>query len=92
MDAPTLDRGAYVFGAFHLDAARRTLTRDGVPVALTPTVFDLFCHLVANAGRVIAKEELFEAVWPGRYLDDSNLTTTSVFVLRKALKVAGRRN
>jgi eukaryotic-like serine/threonine-protein kinase len=88
MDASTLDRGGYVFGAFHLDAARRTLTRDGVSVALTPTVFDLLRHLVANAGRVIAKDELFEAVWPGRYLDDSNLTTT-VFVLRKALKDAG---
>ena len=88
MDLPTLERGAYVFGAFRLNPARRTLTRDGVPVALTPTVFDLLRHLVANAGRIVGKEELIETVWAGRFLDESNLTTT-VFVLRKALKAAG---
>ena len=88
MDAPTPPRGAYVFGAFHLDPARRALTRDGGPVALTPTVFDLLCHLVANAGRIVGKDELVETVWAGRFLDESNLTTT-VFVLRKALRDAG---
>jgi DNA-binding winged helix-turn-helix (wHTH) protein/tetratricopeptide (TPR) repeat protein len=88
MDAPTLERSAYAFGAFHLDAARRTLTRDGVPVALTPTVFDLLHHLVANAGRIVGKEELIETVWAGRFLDESNLTTT-ISVLRKALKESG---
>jgi TolB-like protein/DNA-binding winged helix-turn-helix (wHTH) protein/Tfp pilus assembly protein PilF len=74
----------YEFGAFRLDAERRLLWRGGEPVALTPKVFDVLCALVQNAGQIIAKEQLLQAVWPDSYVEESNLTQT-VFVLRKAL-------
>ena len=81
-------RDAYRFGAFELDPARRTLTRAGQPVALTPTVLDVLVHLVENAGRVVSKDELLEAVWPGRLVEETNVKQT-VFTLRRALAAGG---
>jgi hypothetical protein len=40
---------------------------------------------VANAGRVVTKEELLKAVWPDSFVEESNLTQ-HVFRLRKALR------
>ena len=77
-------RTVYAFGPFILDGARRVLTRDGAAVALRPTVFDTLLYLVEHPGRVITKEELFDAVWPGKVVEESNITQT-IFMLRHAL-------
>jgi TolB-like protein/DNA-binding winged helix-turn-helix (wHTH) protein/Tfp pilus assembly protein PilF len=82
------ERGSYGFGRFQMDAARRTLTRDGAAVALTPTLFDTLMYLVENPARVVTKEELLSAIWPRRFVDESNLTQ-AIFMLRKALRNAG---
>ena len=84
MDRSVRDRGLYAFGSFRLDPTRRLLTREGAPVALTPTVFDTLLYLVENSGRVVSKEELLDAVWPRRLVEEANITQT-VFTLRKAL-------
>src|SRR5579859_3322957 len=88
MDSSVRERAAYAFGSFRLDAARRLLTRGGEPVALTPTVFDTLLYLVENPGRVVTKEELLDAVWPRRVVEDSNVSQT-IFTLRKALNGSG---
>jgi len=84
MDTSVRPKGLYGFGPFVLDPVRRLLTREGTPVALTPTVFDTLLHLVENHGRVVTKDELLDAIWPGRVVEESNVTQT-VFTLRKAL-------
>src|SRR5260370_41969325 len=65
----------YVFGDHRLDVDRRELRRGGEPVALEPQVFDLLVHLVRNPDRVVSKNELLEAVWGGRIVSESALTT-----------------
>jgi eukaryotic-like serine/threonine-protein kinase len=77
-------RTVFAFGAFVLDGARRVLTRDGAALALRPTVFDTLLYLVEHPGRVVTKEELFDTVWPGRVVEESNITQT-IFMLRQAL-------
>ncbi|HXQ14216.1 MAG TPA: winged helix-turn-helix domain-containing protein [Caulobacteraceae bacterium] len=77
-------RALYGFGPFVLDGGRRVLTRDGAVVALRPTVFDTLLFLVEHPGRVVTKEELFDAVWPGKVVEESNITQT-IFMLRNAL-------
>lgn len=84
MDRSVREAGVIVFGPFRLDPARRTLTREGAGVSITPTVFDTLLHLVENAGRVVTKDELLEAIWPGRVVEESNVSQT-IFTLRKAL-------
>jgi DNA-binding winged helix-turn-helix (wHTH) protein/tetratricopeptide (TPR) repeat protein len=88
MDRSVRLQGLYAFGPFVLDPARRVLMRNAEPVALTPTVFDTLLHLVDNFGRVVTKEELLDAVWPRRLVEESNVTQT-IFTLRKALGCGG---
>ena len=53
------------FGDFVLDRAQRRLLRSGEDVYLPPKTFELLLHLLQNRGRVLTKDELLEAVWPG---------------------------
>ena len=46
----------------------------GQTLFLTPTEFDILWYLCENAGRVVASEELFEAVWKEKYLTASSNT------------------
>ena len=73
---------------------RRLLAR-GVPVALGGRAFDLLLALIEQRDRVVGKDELLAAVWPGVVVEENNLTV-QISSLRKALgahaiaTVAGR--
>jgi TolB-like protein/DNA-binding winged helix-turn-helix (wHTH) protein/Flp pilus assembly protein TadD len=64
----------YEFGDFHLDTAKRLLWRDGVPVPLTPRVFETLLYMVEHHDTVLDKERLMEAVWPDSIVEENNLT------------------
>src|SRR4029453_18763504 len=72
------------FGPFQLDEEARRLSHLGEPVPLTAKVFDTLSVLVRNHGRVLDKEELLSAIWPGTAVEEANLTQ-NVFTLRKVL-------
>jgi len=76
--------GSLVFGRYRLDNAQGVLFCDGSPVALVPKAISLLNHLLANAGRVVRKEELIAAVWPNSVVEEGNLAKL-VFLLRKEL-------
>jgi TolB-like protein len=65
----------YLFEDYALDTDRRELLRQGELVSLEPQVFDLLVHLVQNRDRVLTKDDLFSAVWNGRFVSESALTT-----------------
>ena len=74
----------YTFGPFVLDVTDRSLKRDGVPVPLTPKLFDLLVALVEGAGRLVEKDALLKKVWPDVAVEEGNLTK-GVFSLRQLL-------
>jgi len=74
----------YRFGQFALDSRKRTLFRADSPVSLTPKAFDVLLFLVQNPNRLVAKEELLEAVWGDTFVEEGNLTQY-ISHLRKAL-------
>lgn len=74
----------YEFGPFRLDPAEHRLTRDGSPASLPPKAFELLLLLVQNSGRLLTKEQIMAALWPGGFVEDANLTV-SISLLRKAL-------
>jgi len=80
----SLESQIYRFAGFELEPGERRLCRDGRLVPLTPKVFELLVLMVESAGRVLGKDDLMAALWPGRFVMESNLTK-HVWLLRKAL-------
>jgi adenylate cyclase len=65
----------YSFEDFSLDTARRELRRSGALIALQPQVFDLLEFVIRNRERVVSKDDLLAAVWKGRIVSESTLST-----------------
>ena len=78
------DRLSYQFGDFTLDVAKGCVCRAGQEVKLRPKVFEALKYLVENAGRLISKKELIQAVWPDSFVTDDSLVQCTV-ELRRAL-------
>lgn len=72
------------FGPFEFDSERRELRRDGAGLHLTPKAFDFLALLIAEAPRVVRKEELHERLWPGTFVSDATLVSL-VKEVRRAL-------
>ena len=80
----------YEFDDFVLDTGRVELRRGSKLVDIEPQVFDLLVHLIANQDRVVSSEELFEAVWAGRIVSLSTLTSR-INAARKAIGDSGAK-
>ena len=80
----SLPNMVYEFGPFRLDPAESRLSRDAVPVPLTPKAFETLVVLVARAGRLVDKAELRREVWPDAVVEESSLSQ-HVYLVRKAL-------
>ena len=65
----------YFFEDFVLDPGRRELRRGGDAIAVQPQVFDLLEYLIINRNRVVSKDDILQAVWGGRIVSESALTT-----------------
>lgn len=63
----------------------------GRDVQLTPIEFSILCYLCENQGRVVSSEELFEAVWGEKYLDNNNTVMAHIGRLREKLREPARK-
>ncbi|MCW5691940.1 MAG: winged helix-turn-helix domain-containing protein [Pseudolabrys sp.] len=62
------------FAGFELDPQRAELRGvDGAPIKLRPKTFEMLRLLAANAGRVLSKQELMEALWPKVHVSEDSL-------------------
>lgn len=83
-DAPGAAPRRLYFQQHTVDLARRALFRDGVEVHLHPRAFDTMMYLLTHPGRVLAKDELLQAIWPDVVVGENNLAQ-SIRELREAL-------
>jgi hypothetical protein len=71
--AGTRVEGTYRFGPFQLDVRERRLSRGQEIIPLRLEVFETLRVLVANAGRLVTKQQLLDAVWPETPVEENNL-------------------
>jgi TolB-like protein/tetratricopeptide (TPR) repeat protein len=74
----------YFFEDYALDTDRREIRRGSDVVSVTAQVFDLLVYLIGNRNRVVSKDDLMAAIWDGRIVSDSALTTR-LNVVRKVI-------
>jgi DNA-binding winged helix-turn-helix (wHTH) protein len=80
----------FVFGDYALDVSRRELRRGSGLIAIEPQVFDLLVYLLQNRERVVSKDDLLEAVWGGRIVSESTLTSR-INAARRAVGDSGEQ-
>ena len=69
-----------------IDLARRTVSRDGAPIHLTPIEWDLLRTFVASRGRTLTHSQLFRAVWNQPAGDPQQYLRVHVANLRRKIE------
>ncbi len=62
----------------------------GKELQLTPTEFSVLWYLCAHQGKVVMSEELFEAVWGEKYLNNNNTVMAHIGRLREKMREPAR--
>jgi DNA-binding winged helix-turn-helix (wHTH) protein len=62
------------FDRFSLDFVRGCLRAGEQDIDLRPKSFEVLCYLVHNAGRLVAKQELLDAIWPNVIVTDDSIS------------------
>jgi len=75
----------YRFSSFRLDPQTWRLRKNDELRPLRPKTFAILRYLLDNAGRLVTKEDLFAAVWPGVKVENSALRVC-MNELRQALE------
>jgi TolB-like protein len=65
----------FLFENYALDTDRRELRCGADAIPVEPQVFDLLAYLIKNRDRVASKDDLVAAIWGGRIVSESALTT-----------------
>ena len=73
-------------GDVQIDVPAHQVTRDGVPIALTPLEFDLLVALARKPRQVFTRELLLEQVWGYRHAADTRLVNVHVQRLRAKIE------
>ena len=73
-------------GDLTIDVAGHTVSRDGVPINLTPLEFDLLVCLARKPHQVFSRDVLLEQVWGYRHAADTRLVNVHVQRLRSKVE------
>jgi len=79
-----------VAGDIELDEQRHVARVAGVTVDLTAREFALLAYLIRNAGQVLSRRQILEAVWGAESDGYSNVVDLYVSYLRRKLATVGR--
>ncbi|MDR6951077.1 two-component system KDP operon response regulator KdpE [Ancylobacter sp. 3268] len=69
-----------------IDTLRRLVTRDGVPVKLTPKEYDLLVLLARHAGRVVTHRTLLTSIWGPAHGEDLHYLRVFIGQLRAKIE------
>ncbi|MBM6383579.1 MULTISPECIES: response regulator transcription factor [Paenibacillus] len=66
-----------------LNEGTREVSRDGIPIELTPREFDLLVYLLQNQRQVLSRDQIVQAVWGYDYYGDTNVVDVYIRYVRK---------
>lgn len=76
-------------GGIHMDAERHIVRADGCDVSLTLKEYELLRVLMENAGRLVDRARLIEAVWAKDYVGGDHTLDAHMQTLRSKLGACG---
>jgi two-component system OmpR family response regulator len=68
-----------------VDLTKRSVEREGKPIALQPREFRLLVHLMLNQEQVVTRTMLLEAVWDYRFDPQTNVIDVQISRLRNKI-------
>lgn len=78
------------FAGIEMDPATRVVTRDGEPIPLTKTEFDLLEVLLRSGRRVATRDHVYREVWGFDFETSSNSLDVYIGYLRRKTEAGGR--
>jgi two-component system KDP operon response regulator KdpE len=69
-----------------IDTVKRIVTRNGQPIRLTPTEYDLLAILVRHCGRVVTHRQLLGSVWGPAHVEDTQYLRVFIGQLRAKIE------
>ncbi len=72
------------FGGFRFDPGKNMLWRGEDLIPLAPKPLELLRLLIQRQGEIVSKQEIFDTVWAGTFVEDGVLTQ-NVYTLRQVL-------
>ena len=83
---PAPEAPMLAFGDVQIDLTRRSVTRKGEPVKLTPTEYALLRLLAQHAGRVLTHRQILKEVWGPEYVGETHYLRVYFAQLRQKLE------
>ena len=79
------DAKEYDFAGLLINIESRKCILYEKEIVLTPLEFDILWYLCAHRGKVISSENLFEAVWGEKFLDNNNTVMAHIARIREKM-------
>jgi DNA-binding response OmpR family regulator len=76
-------------GKLSLDEEGRHILKEGRPLALTPTEYEVLRYLMLHAGQAVSREELLTEIWGFETAVETRATDDTVRRLRQKLDGSG---
>ena len=73
-------------GRFVMDTAKHQVTKDGIPIKLTPKEFKILLALARTPDTVLSKEQLVEEAWGAEFVGETQSITVFIQKLRNKLE------
>ncbi|MDR2783131.1 MAG: VanR-ABDEGLN family response regulator transcription factor [Treponema sp.] len=90
-DQTVQGKNCYESRGLSVNADSHSCSLFGKPLNLTPIEFSILWYLCQNENRVIPSEELFEAVWKEKYLDNNNTVMAHIARIREKMNEPSRK-
>ncbi len=81
----------YSIKGLYISKSSHKCTINNKELTLTPIEFSILWYLCEHQGNVVSSEELFEAVWGEKYLDNNNTVMAHIARLREKMHEPARK-